>query len=219
MKNSLVALLFFCIPAWSDIVPLSSITGFQSFGTNTRVLAIYDASLFPGLTGIEIQEISFYSHGAPYGPFTAGESPIHLYLGTTSIPSAEISATYSDNISDGETLVYAGTVLPTANDAVEGFTMTLSLSSPFFYKPTNGNLLLDIQNTGANFMFPYDIAGAFPPKAVDGLSPVGSANGLTPLIQLSSVPEPSLGILICYCLLAVHFFTKKYRGTRMRTNA
>jgi hypothetical protein len=197
------------------ITPLTNVFGFQAFGAYTRTLAIYDTALFPGIGELKIQEIDFYSHGTPYGPFAAGETPINLSLGTTLVSSSDLRSKYSENISSGETLVFAGTLNPTPSEATEGFTIRLQLSSPFFYVPADGNLLLDIQNTGSGFIFPYDIGGAFPPHSVEGVNPVGSTNGFAPLIQLSGsiepVPEPASIILLSVpMLLMVSFRNKRW---------
>jgi hypothetical protein len=198
----LVSLFSLGLPALCDIVePLSNITTFQVPVADTRILAIYNSSLFQGTGGIDIQDISFYSEGGISG--ITGETPIQIYLGTTPIPAASLSPTYSNNVSGGETLVYAGTLLPTAGDAVEGFTITVSLLVPFLYQPSDGNLLLDIQNTGGAAMFPYPVAFSNGSYAVEGVSPTGSVAGVAPVIQLTSTPEPKSFVLLLTVVVAV----------------
>jgi hypothetical protein len=195
-------------PAWCDIVePLSNITTFQVPVADTRILAIYNSSLFQGTGAIDIQDISFYSEGGVSG--ITGESPIQIFLGTTPIPAASLSPTYSNNISGGETLVYSGTLLPTASESVGGFTITLSLLAPFLYQPADGNLLLDIRNTGGAAMFPYPVAFSDGSYAVEGVSPTGSVAGVAPVIQFASAPEPKSFVLLVTVVLAVLVLMRK----------
>ena len=57
-----VLLLTMCPLAWCGVfTPLATIWSFGSYGVNTRVLAIYDSSLFTGISEIDIQQIAFYS--------------------------------------------------------------------------------------------------------------------------------------------------------------
>jgi hypothetical protein len=211
----LLSLFSLSFPALCDIVePLSNITTFQVPITDTEILTIYNSSLFQGISGIDIQQISFYSEGGISG--ISGETPIEIYLGTTPISSTSLSPTYSDNVIDGETLVYAGTVVPTAGEAVAGFTITLSLLAPYFYQPSDGNLLLDIQNTGGAAMFPYPVAFSDGSNSVEGVDPVGSVAGVAPLIELStpelSTPEPKPFVLLLTVLFAVPLLMRRMRG-------
>jgi hypothetical protein len=188
-------------PALGDIVePFSNVASFQVPEADTRILTIYNSSLFQGISGIDIQEISFFSEGGISG--INGESPIQIYLGTTLSTSTSLSPTYSDNVIDGETLVYAGTLVPTASEAVAGFTITLSLLAPYFYQPSDGNLLLDIQNTGGAAMFPYPVASSDDSYSVEGTNPTGSVVPSAPLIELST-PEPKSFVLLLTVLFAV----------------
>jgi hypothetical protein len=208
-------------PALGDIVePLSNVTTFQVPEANTQILTIYNSSLFQGISGIDIQEISFYSEGGISG--ISAESPIQIFLGTTLIPATSLSPTYSDNLIGGETPVFAGTLLPTASEAVQGFTITLSLLSPFFYQPSDGNLLLDIQNTGGAAMFPYPLAFSNASYAVEGTNPTGSVHELTPLIQLMgpvSTPEPKSFVLLLTVLLAVLVLMRRNTLRQASTSA
>ena len=206
------------VPAWCDIVePLSNITTFQVPVADTRILAIYNSSLFQGTGGIDIQDISFYSEGGISG--ISGESPIQIYLGTTPIPAASLSPTYSNNVSGGETLVYSGTLLPSASESVEGFTITLSLLAPFLYQPADGNLLLDIQNTGGAAMFPFPVAFSNGSYSVEGVNPTGHVAGVAPVIQLASTPEPKSFVLLVTVVLAVLVLVhrSKKRGREARS--
>lgn len=205
----LPVLAFFSLefPALCDIAePLSNITTFQVPVTDTNILAIYNSSLFQGISGIDIQEISFYSEGGISG--ISGESPIQIFLGTTLIPSTSLSPTYSNNVINGQTLVFAGTLLPTASEAVNGFTIAVPLLAPFLYQHSEGNLLLDIQNTGGAAMFPYAVAFSGGSYSVEGTNPSGSVFPLAPLVQFST-PEPKSFVLLVTVLFAVLVLTRK----------
>jgi hypothetical protein len=210
-----------CFPALCDIAePFSNIAAFQVPEADTRILTIYNSSLFQGVNGIDIQEISFYSEGGISG--ISAESPIQIFLGTTQIPSASVSPTYSDNVIGGETLVFAGTLLPTPSEAVEGFTITLSLLAPYFYQPSDGNLLLDIQNTGGAAMFPFPVAFSDDSYSVEGTNPNGSVAQRAPLIELTgplSTPEPTPFVLLVTVLFAVLVLMRKNTLRRASTSA
>jgi hypothetical protein len=212
-------LLFFsfCFPALCDIAePLSNIAAFQVPEADTRILTIYNSSLFQGISGIDIQEISFFSEGGISG--INGESPIQIYLGTTLSTSTSLSPTYSDNAIGGETLVYAGTLVPTASEAVQGFTITLSLLAPYFYQPSDGNLLLDIQNTGGAAMFPYPVASSDDSYSVEGTNPTGSVVQSAPLVELST-PEPKSFVLLLTVLFAVPVLMRRNALRHASTSA
>jgi hypothetical protein len=218
---SLLSFFSLAFPASADVeLPFSNITTFQVPVADTRILTIYNSSLFEGITGVDIQEISFYSEGGISG--ISAESPIQIYLGTTPISSASLSPTYSDNLIGGETQVFAGTLLPTASEAVQGFTITLSLLAPFLYQPSEGNLLLDIQNTGGAAMFPYPLAFSDGSYSVEGTNPTGSVAQLAPLIQLTgplSTPEPKPFVLLVTVLFAVLVLMRKNTLRRASTSA
>jgi hypothetical protein len=208
-------------PALCDIVePLSNITTFQVPEANTQIITIYNSSLFQGISDIDIQEISFYSEGGISG--IGAETPIQIFLGTTAIPSASLSPTYSDNVVDGQTLVFAGTLLPTASEAVEGFTIAVSLLAPFLYQPSEGNLLLDIQNTAGAAMFPYPVAFSDGSYSVEGINPTGNVLPLAPLIQLTgslNTPEPKSFVLLVTVLFAVLVLMRRNTLSHASTSA
>jgi hypothetical protein len=185
---------------------------FSAYGADTELLVIYDSSLFPaGVGNINIQEISFYSQGGYGGPLP--ETAINLFLGTTSVASAQLSGTYGNNISDGEALVFTGTP---AGGAVAGYTIPIQLSTPFEYIPNNGNLLLDIRNTGDEFTLPYFIGAADYP-GVAGVPPVGSVNVYGSLIQFTGVvntPEPGFSGVFAVGMVGLLFEVRRRKSTR-----
>ena len=217
----LLPLLSLSLPALCDIIePLSNITAFQVPVADTRILTIYNSSLFQGISGIDIQELSFYSEGGNSG--IGGESPLQIYLGSTQIPSADLSRTYSTNLTNGETLVFGGTLLPTAREATEGFTIAVSLLAPFSYQPSDGNLLLDIRNTGGGAMFPYPVGFSDSSYSVEGTNPTGSVVQLAPLIQLVdrvSTPEPKSFVLLFTVLFPVLVWARRSTLRRHRLRA
>ena len=212
-------MLLFGSPLFSySITPINGITNYQFIGAYTRVLAIYDAPLFSG--PIDIYQVAFYSFGV-LPPMTP--SAVDMYLGVTSVDSADRSGVFADNITNGELLEFSGPT--TATSSLRGYTIVLPLMSPFHYDPAAGNLLLDLKNPTDGYMFPYGIAGAYPPGAVGGLilDDVGTITGaLTPLIELST-PEPRVSALCLVGFLALLLYSARsidlFRCVKMMTYA
>lgn len=114
-----------------------------------RYQQVFDASQFSQLKngGGLINRIAFRGHG-PGVPFSATIPQLQVSLSTTSNSPDNLSSTFADNVGPDNTQVFSGP-LPTAvtftGDATN-FEVVINFTTPFYYDPSKGNLLLDIVN-------------------------------------------------------------------------
>ena len=118
---------------------------------SARYQQIYLASEFALLTGPPhtITQISFRPDGSLGTDFSSVLSDIEIRLSTTSGP---LSSTFSDNLVGSGVLVFSGPTLFLSSLATgpvggpQDFDIVIELQTPFPYQPSDGNLVLDIQN-------------------------------------------------------------------------
>ena len=115
-----------------------------------RYQQVFDASQFSRLSpgGGLINRIAFRGHG-PGVPFTATVPQLQVNLSTTSKMPDGLSSTFADNVGSDDTQVFSGplqTAVTFAGDATN-FEVVVNFTTPFFYDPAEGNLLLDIRNS------------------------------------------------------------------------
>ena len=152
-------------PAFSGPLPVFTNKGF-------RQQEIVGSGQF-GSGPILINQIAFRAYPGS-GPVNSTSPSLSLSLSTTPFyPNTNngrtlISTTYADNVGPDNTLVYSGPVSFTsqgcAGPSACAFDMSIILTSPFLYDPSQGQLLLDFQYASltnvsgaldnAGFMFP-----------------------------------------------------------------
>lgn len=225
MRNVLFLLVLFAVDSAAGIIiggPAQNVSGFP-FGyaasgfAGTDFKEIYAASAFPN-TPITITGIGLFAQGGEYrfGTYT-------FYFSTTPSPAAWFSESPFSIITGADNQVFGAYALsgaaPTGEVIFDG--------GPFFYDPTEGNLLLDIQysgpgggdlSTGAkfddsgSFNFPYagetvgvswDYGGSF------------FNHGLVTEFQTAAVPEPSSFLLLCGGLLVLIQNRRNRVGSRI----
>ena len=137
----LLALLPLTLPvsaASIDLAPAGKIE-YQYVGAQVRHQTVYDAGMFGGIESITIERVAFYSNGDP----TPGTSTVTLSLSTMPFGSG-LSRVAAENIGSDAATVYTGAWSGTSPGA--GFNMWLDLTTPFTYRPSEGNLMMDLQN-------------------------------------------------------------------------
>jgi Phosphoesterase family/Dockerin type I domain len=137
-----------------------------------RYQQVFDASQFTRFaTGGElISSIAFRGHG-PGIPFTATMPQLQVNLSTTSKSPDGLSSTFADNVGADATQVFSGP-LQTAVTSTGGptsFEVVIHFTTPFFYDPAKGNLLLDITNAQGGTEVPPD------DQELDGTFAVGDS--------------------------------------------
>jgi len=115
-----------------------------------RYQQVFDARQFVRLNpgGGLINRIAFRGHG-PGVPFTATVPQLQVNLSTTSKPPDGLSSTFANNVGSDDAQVFSGplqTAVTFTGDATN-FEVVVNFTTPFFYNPAKGNLLLDIRNS------------------------------------------------------------------------
>jgi hypothetical protein len=115
-----------------------------------RYQQVFDAAQFSRLTpgGGLINRIAFRGHG-PGVPFTGTVAQLQVNLSTTSKTPDGLSSTFADNVGVDDTQVFSGpfsTAITFTGDPTN-FEVVINFTTPFFYNPVKGNLLLDIRNS------------------------------------------------------------------------
>ena len=137
-----------------------------------RYQQVFDASQFSRLNpgGGLINRIAFRGHG-PGIPFTVNVPQLQVNLSTTTKTPDGLSSTFVENVGPDDTQVFSGplqTAVTFTGDPTN-FEVTLIFTTPFFFNPAKGNLLLDVRNLqGGTEVPPND-------QELDGTSANGDA--------------------------------------------
>lgn len=122
----------------------------QSGPESMRYMQVYNASQFATIgSGGFITQILFRL-GGPSQPFSFTLSDIQINLSTTTQASADHwqVGSFAAQIGSDDTIVYARGPLTLSSAGVgpTEFDIVINLTTPFFYNPQMGNLLLDVRN-------------------------------------------------------------------------
>jgi hypothetical protein len=201
-----------------------------------RYQQVYAASQFGSIAqGGMITAIAFRPD-ANYGyAFTHTIASIRIDLSTTTAGPGGLSLTFGNNVGTDDTTVFNGTLrLSSAYSGPAGgpknFDILIPLSTPFYYDPAQGNLLLDIRNfsngnsggtlipqldatasdpTLVGRLWAFDAAAITAPYAVDQ-----DRMGLVTRFTVTPIPEPSTAVLLCAAGVAVWMRRKWVGGSR-----
>jgi hypothetical protein len=114
-----------------------------------RYQQVFDADQFSRLNpgGGLINRIAFRGHG-PGTPFTGTVAQLQVNLSTTSKTPDGLSSILGENVGPNDTQVFSGpfqTAVTFTGDPTN-FEVVLNFTTPFYYDPAKGNLLLDVRN-------------------------------------------------------------------------
>jgi hypothetical protein len=137
-----------------------------------RYQQVFDAAQFSRLNsgGGLINRIAFRGHG-PGVPFNATVPQLQVNLSTTSKAPDGLSSTFAENVGADDTQVFSGpfsTAVTFTGDPTN-FQVVINFTTPFFYNPTKGNLLLDIRNSQGGVEVPPN------DQQLDGTSATGDS--------------------------------------------
>lgn len=128
--------------------------------TDMRYQQLYDASLFTGSRrgALLITQIIFRPNDFA---FSSTLPDIQINLSTTNVADDSLSSTFAQNVGANDTVVFArGPLTLSSESAVmplpAEFQIVIELTTPYIYKPTQGNLLLDVRNFGGGFTGVFD---------------------------------------------------------------
>jgi len=112
-------------------------------GYNGEYQQIYTAGAFSG--PITINALQFYNTQNDGGATAINSGNWEISLSTTPADWNTLSATPGANVGSDNSVVFDGNL---SQSWTFGDTLTISLSSPFTYDPSNGNLLMDVLSSG-----------------------------------------------------------------------
>jgi hypothetical protein len=177
-----------------------------------RYQQVFDASQFAGVGGpILISEIRYRTDSGTGNPFATVLPNIRLDLSTTAVNSSTIGLNFASNIGADNTTVHNGALALSSAAVGPGprpFDVVVSLTTPFVYDPSAGNLLLDVRNFGGGLTTQFDAASntgvtkrvyAENVNAANGVvDPLGDKYGLITGFTYESanvVPVPASAVL------------------------
>jgi len=144
-------LLFSALPAMAGtvVVGLPATTGEGNcfpFGCSYsgEYQQVYSASQFSG--PVTISDLEFYNTQYDSGATAMNSGTWDISLSTTSADWDTLSSTFASNIGSNNTEVFSGNLY---QSWAFGDTLTIDLTTPFTYNPANGNLLMDVEVSGA----------------------------------------------------------------------
>jgi hypothetical protein len=187
------------------------------FAIALRYQQVYAASQFAD-SGL-ITRIAFRPDATFGGAFSEMIANIEIDLSTTSATPDGLSSTLASNVGADDKVVYTGALVISTSftgppAGPKAFDIIIDLTTPFFYNPSLGNLLLDVRN----FSGPVTCLSGFCTDALDAeatpgdsvsriWSPIGDRSfpvgqdtgGL--VTQFTIVPEPGTFGLLAISIL------------------
>jgi hypothetical protein len=194
--------------------------------TTARYQEVFAASNFTALTGGgSITAIAFRPDGASGSAFVAPDVPLRIDLSTTSAAPDAMSTTFANNVGADDTIVRSGDVaMSSAFTGPAGgpkdFDIVITFTTPFFYDPALGNLLLDVRAAAGSRTTPFDaqnstgdaisIISAFDQNATTGQQ---SSLGLVAQFTFgAAAPEPPVVCVGLSLLAGFGLFSGRRRG-------
>jgi len=196
-------------------------------GDSQRYQQAYEASDFASVPGpVLITQIAFRPDAFLGRAFSVLLPDIQINLSTITLGADGLSLVFANNLGPNDTIVFARGPLSLSSNfsgPVGGpmdFDVVITLTTPFFYDPAAGNLLMDVRNFGGGTTTVLDAESIGPPTAdsigrvhttADSPGGVNSPNaghgdsaGLVTQFTYSQVPEPGsaclflVGAGLCY---------------------
>jgi hypothetical protein len=177
------------------------IAGF--YAPSMRYQQMYDASQFGSIAagGGYITQIAFRAASID-GAFSATLPNIQFDLSTTA--NTSLSSTFADNVGANDIEVFGGSWSFSSVGGAAGpsvFDIVLNLTTPFFYNPADGNLVLDVRNIGGGASAYFDDSfqageGVSRVYASDVSASTGASDNEGLVTQFTVPDEPSsVGLL------------------------
>ena len=180
------------------------------FNNVSRYQQIYTASQFSALTSPELITQIAFRPATGQGALTHTDTHIQFDLSTTTGAVSSLSSTFATNVGPDDQVVYnSALTFTSAGSPTSGagpFDLLVTLTTPFLYNPSAGNLVLDIRNFDSTFTGFVD-GGSDPSTRlnfVDNSTTAATGTvqnfGLSTRFTFAPVPEASttvsLGLLL-----------------------
>jgi len=167
-----------------------------------RYQQVYAAAEFATMPagGALITGIAFRPDGV-WGGFSTTLPAIQIEFSTTASAPDGLSATFTNNPGPNNAVVFNGplTLSSAAAGSPRAFDIIIPLTTPFFYNPAAGNLLLDLRNIGGGLTTQFD--------AVSTLGDAVSRSSGVPATASSGDTPNSVGLVTKF------FFVSASRAT------
>jgi hypothetical protein len=201
-------------------------TPFGAFGP-LRSQQVYGASQFSAIAqgGGWIDAISFrVDAGSTLGAATTATN-LQINLSTTAKAPDGLSSTFAQNVGANDKVVFGPASLAligyhSGSTTPQSFSIRIPFSTPFFYDPNAGNLVMDVRNfTGGSSFGVFDgqlTIGDSVSRVVgfvDAPSMFASDSfGFATQFEVTPVPEPSSWALMALCLGGLLLWQSPERG-------
>jgi hypothetical protein len=211
------------VPAASEFAEGNSANAFPFGATSTsiqptRYQQVYLASEFATGGGpLLLQEIRFRTDGPLGSSAPVTIQSVDVRLSTTSkAPDGLDSVALDQNVGADAVTVYAGSLswVSANSGIVHPFDLAVAFTTPFFYDPAAGNLLLEVFNDSDVLPLDYFLdaeseQGDGISRVVQGVTTAGQpvtvagTVGLVTEFAFSPVPEPATAMLLALGLAGV----------------
>jgi hypothetical protein len=168
---------------------------FNIGATDMRYQQVYASSQFGAVPagGAFLTAFAFRVN-AGWGAFAATLPGIQINLSTTAKAPDGLDTIFANNVGLNDTVVYSGalTLSSAASGSPAAFDIVIPLTTPFWYNPAAGNLLLDVRNSGGGSSASFDAVSTTNDSVSRVYGPVASSTGGTDSLGL--VTEFMLGV-------------------------
>jgi hypothetical protein len=205
----------------------SSSTSEPFTSSSFRLQMVFDASQFAGLGGgpgisNSVYGIAFRPDGASTFDVLYGFGGASVTLSTTLKGPDNLSPVFADNVGADAVTIYNGAIsfgggyIPGSNP--QPFGQTIPATTPFYYDPARGNLLVDIRAGSGQVLFPGALDAQF--VGSDGVSRVcantagataGTPDtlGLVTRFNIAVIPEPATWLIGIVGLIVLTAFRRR----------
>lgn len=176
----------------------------ESGSPQMRYQQVYGSDQFAGIgAGQYITDLKFRALSPLNGNFTSVIDSLKIFLGTTTHAVDQLDSGFAANSAAIQDVVYNGAFRATgvsSNANPTAFNYAIHLQTPYFYNPSNGNLLMELQiinGSGTDMALnSVNVVGDSVARLVgkDAYYPIGfiDTSGLVTDFVTSTTPEPGM---------------------------